>query len=404
MNLSKIPYKRPLVIGTGGGNDIVSATLVLSDLINAGKKPDLAGLCSPAAWHNYELGDEKPINIVTDKTSRLRPSKNPKELSFIDPKIPGLLRKEGIDSAVYHLSCKYGTLRLIQGLENLIKIQGYDGIVAVDVGGDILARGKQDPTILSPLMDFTTLYVLSQIKTPSILIEFGLQTDGELRPKGCEEILRELESSGILKETLQITKEDESVKLMERVYRGIESIRHGHTAAMTLETLSAKEDIHTYYRSRNQVLDKKWYQVYSVELEEKYFGKAFVIDTKKLAKTRPLAFSYKTPLEMYLKTKKMVDTKTEMDLLYAWSDNNCIWLGCLYPQIQGKDRREVLSYGLDRLEEHADLALLWEKDKDAIPSIHPTSELDGFVLVGYDREKISQVSSRIKDILSETRS
>jgi hypothetical protein len=39
-------------------------------------------------------------------------------------------------------------------------------------------------------MDFTTLYSISKTSVPSVLVEFGLQTDGELRPKGCEEILK----------------------------------------------------------------------------------------------------------------------------------------------------------------------------------------------------------------------
>lgn len=266
MTFEKITYKKPLVIGMGGGNDIVSATLVLSDLINLGRKADLAGICSPGAWHFYDGKEEKSVNIATSQTKRYRPSKNPVELSFIDAKIPQLLKEQGIDSKVFNLSLRYGTSMLISGLRELIEKQKYDGIIGADVGGDVLARGPKDPTILSPLMDFTTMYVLSQIETPSTLVVFGLQTDGELRPRGCKEILQELKASRLLKDSLTIKSSDKAIKTFEKVYRGIENIRHGHTAHMTFETLKATKDIHAEYRRTIRILDKKWYQKFPITL------------------------------------------------------------------------------------------------------------------------------------------
>lgn len=398
MTFEKIPYKRPLVIGMGGGNDIVSSTLILSDLINAGKNPDLAGMCSPAAWHFYDGEKEKSVNIVTEKTRRYRPSKNPVNLSFIDPKVPKLLEERGIKATVYNLSLRYGTSALIKGLQKLIEKQKYDGIIAVDIGGDVFARGSPDPTIVSPLMDFTALYVISQLKIPSTLIEFGFQTDGELRPKGCEEIMNELQTSGLLKDTLTIKSSDKPVEIFRKIYSGIEHIRHGHTAHMTLETLNSKEDIHTKYKRRTRILNKRWYHEFPITLEAKYFGKAFIIDLKGLEKSRKLAFPYETPLELYIKTKKIVDTGTEMDMLYAWTNNTCLWLGLLYPYIKGNERKEILNYGLDKLNTHADAALLWKKDIDVINNSIKTS-LDDFVLTGESAEKVLRVADEIKNIL-----
>lgn len=395
----QIQYKRPLIIGIGGGNDIVSSTLVLSDLIRVGKNPDLAGICSPGAWHLYNGKEEEPVNLVNVETKRYRPSKIRQELSFIDAKIPELLKREGIRANVYNLSCRYGASALINNLEKLIETQGYDGIVAVDVGGDILARGKQDPTILSPLMDFTTLYALSQLEISSVLIEFGLQTDGELRPKGCEEIFEEFNSSNILSDTIKIKNCDKAVEIFSRVYKGIESIRHGHTAHMTLETLTADKDINTEYRMRIQVLNEKWYHNFPITLESKYFGKAFLIDNKKLAKSRKLAFSYESPLELYLKTKKIVNTKTEMDMLYTWADNSCIWLGLLCPQIEGGKRNEILNYGLNNLENYADVALLWKKDATNLTNKRFNIDVDEFRLTGESFKDVEKVAHRVNKIL-----
>ena len=397
----EIPYRRPLVVGAGGGNDIVSATLILADLARAGRKPDLAGICSPGAWHLYEGKEkqpveEQPVNVVSESAKRYRPSRIAQPLSFIDANVPGLLKKEGIDAKVYNLSCRYGSSRLIMGLQRLVRESDYDGIIAVDVGGDILSRGPPDPTILSPLMDFSTLYVLSQLETPSTLVEFGLQTDGELRPKNCEDILAELGTSGILKSTLKINPSDPAVEIYKRVYEGIANIRHGHTAAMTFETLNAKDDIHTNYRARVRILNKEWTHEFPIVLEAKYFGKAFIFDPKELAQRRVLAIPYSTPLELFIKTKNVVDTKTEMDLLYAWDNDVCIWLGLLCPQIEGSQREEILSYGIDNLDGYADVALLWKKDARVIPAEFKVKDNGKLVVAGRSKDDATKVANTLE--------
>ncbi len=388
----EIPYQRPLVIGTGGGSDIVSATLVLSDFVFSGRNPDLAGMCSPGAWHTYNSENENPVNLVTSEARRFIPSRSKKSMSFLDSLVPSLLRNEGVNSNVYNLSGRYGTTRLINDLELLVRKEKYDGIIAVDIGGDIFARGAEDPTILSPIMDFTTLYAISQLNLPSTLIEFGLQTDGELRPRGCEEILSQLKSDGTLLDTKTILPKDRAVDFYKRIYQGTATLRHGHAAHMTLQTFEANEDIPTEYRSRVQVLDKKWHFSFPITLEAKYFGKAFVVDLKKLAQNRSRAFAYGDPLEAYIKHKRIADTKTEMDMLYSWQGNTCAWLGLLCPQITGEQRKEVLSYGLNRLEEHADVALLRARDAAILPKRKHTIDLSEFTLTGDSRDSVEKLA------------
>lgn len=393
-----IPYERPLVIGTGGGNDIVSATLIVSDLRKYGKKADLAGMCSPAAWHTYESEQERIINEVTENTERFRPCKIHKKISFIDSKVPELLKQENLDVRVYNLSCRYGTENLTVGLNRLVK-ENYDGIIAVDVGGDILARSKDD-TILSPIMDFTLLNVLGKLNVPSTLIEFGLQTDGELRPRSCKEILQELTDEKILLDTKIIDPEDESVKVYRNIYNGIEHIRHGHTAEMTLRTFKETQDIITQYKFRVQILERKWYSFCDILLESKYFRKAFIFDPKELAKNRELAISYETPFECYLKTKKIVDTKTEMDMLYANVGEYYVWLGLLCSQIKGEERKEILRYGLENLNDYADAGILWHKDLSVIPTGYRRANIDKFLIVGKKPKVISKIAREVEKILS----
>jgi len=398
--LGKITYKKPLVIGTGGGNDIVSACLVVANLRDRGIIADVAGVCSPGAVHTYNFSEEMPINIVSPGVRRYIHAKNIIPISFVDSKIPELLEREGISSRVYNLSFRKGTQRLIEDLDLLVKERSYDGVIAVDVGGDILARGKKDATILSPLMDFSTLYVLSKLSTPSTLVEFGLQTDGELRPQGCAEILDKLRKDKIMVDEAEIRLSDEFVQVFKRIYDEVKHIRNGHTNTMTLKTLESSEDLHENYRFGVRVMDKHANYDFPVTLESKYFGKVFVMDLKKLAETRELAFPYKNTLELVLKAKQIVDTKTEMDLLYNRDSGVCLWLAMTGPQIQGELRRDLLNYGLDNLGQHADAALLWKADAEnkEIRLAEHSSQVDDFVITSFEKDKMEKAEQKVRGI------
>ncbi|VVB80067.1 Uncharacterised protein [uncultured archaeon] len=388
--LENIPFKRPLVLGTGGGNDIVSATLVLDDLRRQGVYADLAGMCSPGAFHVYNGKLEDSVNIVSEDTHRFIESKDPKEISFVDSKLPSILQARGFSLNVYNLSGRYGTSRLISQLNSLIAQNNYDGVVAVDVGGDILARGNKDLTILSPLMDFTALYAISQLNIPSVLVEFGLQTDGELRPEGCKEILEEIKSGGVLLDETKMYKENSAVRTFREIYDLVKSVRYGHTANMTLRTLDEFEDIHTEYRFGVRVLDKKVSHEFPLTLESKYFGRVFTMDLPKLLEARPHAFSYRNNLEMYLRTKLIADTKTEMDTLYYSDNRNLFWLGLVCPQITGNERTELLNEGLDNLSVHADSALVWKKDAGHVRIKKYSDDIGEFVITGDSNEVVSR--------------
>jgi hypothetical protein len=394
-----ITYQRPLIIGTGGGNDIVSATLVLADLQRRKIKADIAGICSPGAFHFYNGIEEASVNLVRANTQRYIDAKNPVRISYVDDKLPIALRNTGLEADVYNLSGRYGTKNLIQELDRLIKEKKYDGIIALDVGGDILARGKKDPTILSPLMDFTTLYVVSQLDTPTVLVEFGLQTDGELRPAGCKELLEELKAKNLLLETTKMYKQNIAVERFSRVYNELKQIRQGHTAVMTLKTLETDEDIHTDYIFTTRILDKKARHSFPIVLESEYFGKVFTIDLKKLAVSRELAFAYENNLELYLKTKKIVDTKNEMDTFYYKHGEDTLWLGLICPQFKGEQRKELINYGLDNLDKHADLALLWAEDANNSRLKKYSAKVDSFLITGHDSQKVNKLFESIEEIL-----
>jgi hypothetical protein len=178
-------HKKALVLGTGGGNDIVSALIVALDLQKHGLEVGLAGVNSPAAIHTYGGELEQPVNRIVPNTRRYIPAKISREISYVDAHLPELLEKHDMQiDALYDLSVRFGTEKLTEGMRALIAQEQYDLLVAVDVGGDILARGAQDAEILSPQMDLTSLHLLEKVGIPSVLIEMGYGTDGELRQEG----------------------------------------------------------------------------------------------------------------------------------------------------------------------------------------------------------------------------
>ena len=370
-------YNKAFVFGTGGGNDIVSAVPVAMYLQRHGIQTDIGGILSPAAVHMFDGTAEEVVNEIGKEVRRWIPSKKPAEISFIDGHLPGFAAEAGAGIPnFYDLSIRYGTSMLVENVRKLVDENGYDLIVGVDVGGDILARGAQDATILSPAMDFSSLYLLGELEADSLLVEFGLGTDGELRPSGIKEILEELGGKGIIRYESEIKKSDHEVKCFREIFERIKRIRKGHTAVMTLQTLDTSmpdEDIITEYVFRSRIGQKKWTTEYSIVLPHEYFGKAFVMDGKGLAAQRKqTAFCYENPIEQYARLKQVPSWKTELDLSFLWSGNNwttpeqeghCMMLLVPSESIPEATRREILHAGIEALnDDMCDMALVLKND------------------------------------------
>ncbi len=371
-------YTKALVIGTGGGNDIVSTLIPAQHLQKQGIKTDIAGILSPAATHRYNNNLEQVVNVVGENVTRTIPSPNECEISFVDALLPNILQKSNLEiDTIYNFSTRFGTSRLVEKVSELISRKGYDLVVAVDVGGDILARGTDDKHLLSPLMDFTSLYLIGQISTDVLLLEFGLGTDGELRPLGMKQILNDLRHDDLMLYESSISAKDNEVVLFREVFNEVKKTRAGNTAVMTLETLDAKftEDITTQYTIRSQINKQKWHTPFEVVLPHRYTGKTYLIDGKKLAQKRTqTAFAHENILHQYVKLKNICPNwKTEIDLFYLWSEDNwtssnssgqSLFLLTPSTNIPLNQREDIIKYGLQH--SNSDLILLWDFDKKHI--------------------------------------
>jgi len=381
MDLSKLypgfagKYKKALVLGTGGGNDIVSALIPALHLQQMGIETDLAGMLSPAAEHQYGIVGEKEINWVGRMTCRW--IENPRDriqISFIDGLLPAILAEKEIDiGKVFNFSAKFGTRALQESLDVLIQSEGYDLVVGVDVGGDILARGSVDETILSPLMDWTALYLLGRLSVDSYLIEFGLGTDGELRPEGMMEIFNEMYDKNLIVGEDELARTDEAVVIFQEVYSEIAKVRHGQTAKITIDTLEntrtdRRYDYHFFYKLKMNGKLHKWKTPYKVFLPGQFNRRIWLVDVKRLARMRKkIAFGYSTVLEQFLKLKKICPKwKTELDLFYYRMGFDLgEWIFLLVPstRISLKQRSEIINYAGKMGE---DLTLILDRDWELV--------------------------------------
>ena len=402
-------YKKALILGTGGGNDIVSATLIALYLQKQGLETDVAGMLSPVARHTFEGNLEKEINLVSVNSLRyIDFPKQEREVSFIDRYLPDANNIEKLDIGnFYNFSLKFGIERLNNTLNKHIEKEGYDVFVAVDVGGDILGRDGKDKYILSPMMDFSSLTLLGRTSIDSFLVEFGLLTDGENRQDNMDEILEEIKDKGIILGESKISKDEEEVKRFTKLYSDyIKCEREGGTIPRFLQSLNNQKNISLKNRIRYKILPKTWDSYHNLILPKKYAGKVLILDGKKMAHARStLTSSYDNPLEQFIKIKSNnYYWKTEADLLYMWSGDN--WttqtkkgksMFLLYPseQIPHTQRKEIISYGVENSQ--SDLILLQESDSVHVrDSNHFIYHCDQFDLLS--REPSSEFKGIAKQI------
>lgn len=378
---------KALVIWTGGWNDIVSAVLVGLYLERLWIRSDIAGILSPAAIHTFDWVDEKIINILWQDTRRFissgkKWSPKLKEISFIDNTLPWIVRnvRESMDDITFFdFSLKFWTENLALELNNLIIKNNYDILLMVDVWWDILGRWKEDPTLLSPVMDFTALHLLTKINIDSMLVEFWLWTDWELRSKWMYEIVNEIKNDDLLLGESNIWINDTEIQLFKEIFEDIAQIRRWHTATMTLQTLDSDpaKDVQSQYRYFYKLWWKTWMHETDIVLPAEYHWKVLFIDWKKFAEKRNnIAFAYKNPLEQYIKLKMIPEWKTELDLfcLWSWNDWNttrCEWNNILLlipsTNINTISRKEIMETWITELIQwNIDTVLFLKEDRKYI--------------------------------------
>jgi ribulose-5-phosphate 4-epimerase/fuculose-1-phosphate aldolase len=180
--------ERPLVLGIGGGGDVVGA-LATAELcrLRHGAHPVLGGVAwerrpidpQPGPRAEEEIEGARPLGpavLAASPATRVRGS----GVLFAESRMAGLLGEETALVAVGR-----GPAAVADGLLSAMRELGCDLAIFIDVGGDVVAHGDE-PGLASPLCDAVMLAAAARLQRfggPPVLAGiFGAGCDGELTP------------------------------------------------------------------------------------------------------------------------------------------------------------------------------------------------------------------------------
>jgi hypothetical protein len=204
--------RRPLVLGIGGGGDVVGALATAEACRTHGAEPVVGGVTwerrpidpqpGPRSESEIEGGRRLAAGVVAASAgTRVRES----GVVFAESRMAGLLDEETV-----LVDATLGPAQLADGIAAAAASLGADLIVFIDVGGDALAHGDE-PGLASPLCDALLLAAAARLAeravadargastspaggscTPVLGGIFGVGCDGELTPPEVFERLAEV--------------------------------------------------------------------------------------------------------------------------------------------------------------------------------------------------------------------
>ena len=193
--------RRPLVLGIGGGGDVVGALATAEACRAQGAAPIVGGVTwerrpidpAPGPRSEAEIEDARSIAPgvlgATGKT-RVRDS----GVRFAESRMAELLGEETV-----LVDANLGPAALAGGLEAAAAELGADLIVFLDVGGDALAHGDE-AGLASPLCDSVMLAAAARLAAasdpPVLGAVFGVGCDGELTVAEVLERISEVAAAG----------------------------------------------------------------------------------------------------------------------------------------------------------------------------------------------------------------
>src|SRR4051794_15087173 len=204
--------KRPLVLGIGGGGDVVGALAVAEHCrLFHGASPIIGGVTWERSVVDPEPGPRRVDEI--ENAMVLAPGVMAASgdtviagsgVPFAESRVAGLL---GVQTVL--VDPTIGPAAIADGLEAAAQVMGVDLIVFLDVGGDALAHGDE-PGLGSPLCDAVLLAaadLLAEREVPVLGGLFGIGCDGELAPGEVLERLAEVGVAGGLAGAIGLTPE-----------------------------------------------------------------------------------------------------------------------------------------------------------------------------------------------------
>jgi hypothetical protein len=177
--------RRPLVLGMGGGGDVVGALATAEFArIYDDAQPIVGGLTwerrpidpAPGPRGASEIEGAEPLArgiLLAGPDTRVRST----EVYFAESRMAEFLAEQTLLIDIHD-----GPAGIAEGLGQAVRKLDRDLVVFIDVGGDVLAQGDE-PGLRSPLCDAVMLaaaWLLGRAGCPVLAGIFGIGCDGEL--------------------------------------------------------------------------------------------------------------------------------------------------------------------------------------------------------------------------------
>jgi len=193
--------KRALIVGIGGGGDVISTLYVKNFL----EKFGVSCICGGVIWERY-IRDRKPGPRAIHEIDGAERIAGTLGYLYGDEAIGSVrpiasMVAEFIGEKVLAVSIKEGVRKLRSDLKEFVEENSIDLVMGVDAGGDSIAMGSESG-LVSPLADFIMLSALSEFD--SILAVVGFGSDGELERESIERYLSEMHESILGAGTVEI--------------------------------------------------------------------------------------------------------------------------------------------------------------------------------------------------------
>jgi hypothetical protein len=211
---------RALVIGVGGGGDVVGALAAARFLEFCGLEFVLGGLSWERSVYDpvpgpRSLGEVENVRAIHPRIWMANPnSQTNTGVFFAESKMAAVHGQE-----VLLVDINGGVNGVVEGLEVAIQEFKTDLLVGLDVGGDSLAQGDE-PGLRSPLADSIMLAAYAELENRgyrTLWAMFGYGSDGELSVVEIETALSKLAKAGAWLGTTSLTPKiadelDEAIK------------------------------------------------------------------------------------------------------------------------------------------------------------------------------------------------